>query len=216
MRQSTPPRWRRSIAPFHRTVPSHRSIAPTPHAVALHFKIADDDAEFEAIHRLNYATFVDEIPQHAPNEMRRLVDRFHAQNTYLICLAGGPGGALAGMLALRTQRPFSLDAKLPDLDAFLPPGACVGEVRLLAVAPAWRGTPVLAGLAQRLERECHARGLDLLIVSATTRQRRLYRHFGFDSFGPRVGTAGAQFQPMQLHRARFEALTPAAAWRHAV
>lgn len=184
--------------------------------MSLHFKIADDDAEFEAIHRLNYATFVEEIPQHAPNDARRLVDRFHAQNTYLICLAGGPGGALAGMLALRTQRPFSLDEKLPDLDAYLPDGACIGEVRLLSVAPAWRGTPVLAGLAQLLERECRARALDLLIVSATTRQRRLYRHFGFEPFGPLVGSAAAQFQPMLLRRARFDALTPDAAWRHAV
>ena len=55
---------------------------------ALRFKLADDSAEFEAIHRLNYRTFVEEIPQHPPNEAKRLVDRFHAENTYAICLDG--------------------------------------------------------------------------------------------------------------------------------
>jgi predicted N-acetyltransferase YhbS len=190
------------------------STSPSHH-VSLHFKTADTEAEFEAIHRLNYATFVEEIPQHAPNAEHRLVDRFHAQNTYLICIAGGELGELAGMLALRTRRPFSLDEKLPDLDAWLPTGACVGEVRLLAVAPAWRGSPVLAGLARMLESECFARELDLVIVSATTRQRRLYRHFGFEPFGPLVGHPGAQFQPMRLDRERFRALMPTAAWRHA-
>jgi N-acyl-L-homoserine lactone synthetase len=174
------------------------------------FKIADTEAEFEAIHRLNYRTFVEEIPQHAANAQRRLVDRFHAQNTYLICLADA---RLVGMMALRTQRPFSLDQKLPDLDSYLPAGGRTGEVRLLAVERQWRGSAVMAGLAQLLESECLARGLDLLIVSATTRQQRLYRHFGFEAFGPLVGREGAWFQPMRLRRERFDELMPKAAWR---
>lgn len=176
----------------------------------LQFKIADEAAEFEAIHRLNYRTFVEEIPQHAANAERRLVDRFHAQNTYLICV---DGSQLVGMMALRTRRPFSLDEKLADLDAHLPPGTRVGEVRLLAVEPRWRGSAILAGLARLLERECLARDLDLLVVSATTRQRRLYAHFGFEPFGPLVGRDGAWFQPMQLRRERFNELMPRAAWR---
>lgn len=176
----------------------------------MHFKIADAGAEFEAIHRLNYRTFVEEIPQHGTNAERRLVDRFHAQNTYLICIVGAQ---LVGMLALRTQRPFSLDEKLADLDAYLPPAVRIGEVRLLAVDPRWRGSAVLAGLAQLLERECLARELDLLIVSATTRQRRLYAHFGFEPFGPLVGREGAWFQPMRLRRERFNELMPRATWR---
>jgi len=38
----------------------------TPSTTELIFKIASEDWEFEQIHRLNYRTFVDEIPQHAP------------------------------------------------------------------------------------------------------------------------------------------------------
>ena len=40
----------------------------------LKFKIASEDWELEAIHRLNYKTFVEEIPQHANNPEQRLVD----------------------------------------------------------------------------------------------------------------------------------------------
>ena len=83
------------------------------------FKLATEDWEFEQIHRLNYRTFVEEIPQHQPSAHQRLVDKFHAENTYLICLSHQK---LVGMLAVRGQRPFSLDHKLPQLDSYLPPG----------------------------------------------------------------------------------------------
>ena len=71
-------------------------------STAFQFKIATEDWEFELIHRLNYKTFVEEIPQHQENSDHRLVDRFHHQNTYFICLYGG---ALVGTLAAaRTRR----------------------------------------------------------------------------------------------------------------
>src|SRR5438105_14220566 len=73
------------------------------------YKIASEAREFEQIHALNYRTFVDEIPQHAPNGRAQLVDRLHHENTYVVCL---DGERLAGMVALRAERPFSLDEKL--------------------------------------------------------------------------------------------------------
>lgn len=82
-----------------------------------HFKIADSEDEFEAIHALNYRTFVEEIPQHPPNPEHRLVDVFHDENTYAICIADGH---LVGMIAARAQRPFSLERKLDNLDGYLP------------------------------------------------------------------------------------------------
>ena len=60
------------------------------------FKFASEDWEFELIHRLNYRTFVEEIPQHQASPTHRLVDKFHAENTNLICLNGQK---LVGMLA---------------------------------------------------------------------------------------------------------------------
>lgn len=162
---------------------------------SLEFKLATEAWEFEAIHRLNYRTFVEEIPQHSPNPDGRLVDRFHAENQYVIALQGRE---LAGMLALRSQRPFSLDAKVPDLDQYLPPGRRPVEVRLLAVEPAYRRSSVFVALFEQAVKRCLELGFDLAVISATTRQLKLYRHLGFSAFGPLVGTSAAPYQPMYL------------------
>src|SRR5207249_9548347 len=111
----------------------------------LRFKVANTPEEFEQIHALNYRTFVEEIPQHTSNRERRLVDRFHEQNTYLICLRAD---RLVGMMAVRGDRPFSLDAKLPALDTYLPAGRSLCEIRLLAVVPRERRGRVFWGLAR--------------------------------------------------------------------
>ncbi|OIO56854.1 MAG: hypothetical protein AUJ55_07475 [Proteobacteria bacterium CG1_02_64_396] len=157
------------------------------------FKVADRDEEFEQIHRLNYRTFVEEIPQHPPNPERRLVDRFHEQNTYLIAL---DGDRLAGMVAMRAARPFSLDAKIPDLDRYLPPHQIPCEVRLLAIDPDYRSGAIAWHLLTMLVEQAQTHGYDLGVMSATSRQLKLYRHLGFIPFGPEVGPPEARFQPM--------------------
>jgi aspartate aminotransferase-like enzyme/GNAT superfamily N-acetyltransferase len=159
------------------------------------FKLATEPGEIEQIHRLNYRTFVEEIPQHAPNPEGRLVDRFHDENTYVIGVADG---RVVAMLALRGKRPFSLEAKLTDLDNHLPPGRRVVEVRLLAVESNRRRGAVFHQLFEFAVEHCLAQGYDLAIISGTTRQIKLYRHVGFEPFGPLVGNEGAQFQPMFL------------------
>jgi predicted N-acetyltransferase YhbS len=157
----------------------------------------------EAIHRLNYRAFVEEIPQHPPNAERRLVDRFHAQNTYVLAKRGDE---VIGMICLRGERPFSLDAKLVDLDRYLPSAERICELRLLYVVPELRRSTVFYGLARALFAEAIARSYDLAIVSATLREMRLYRHLGFVAFGPEVGSAEARYQPMWLD---FEGLSGA-------
>jgi hypothetical protein len=156
------------------------------------FKVANEDWEVEQIHRLNYRTFVEEIPQHHASPAQRLVDKFHAENTYLICLAG------------RTLAPFSLDQKLPNLDGYLPAGRSICEIRLLAVEKKFRGARVLQGLLALLWQHGLERGYDLAIISGTTRQFKLYRHLGFAPFGPLVGTGDARFQPMCITLETFE------------
>lgn len=159
-------------------------------------KLAETAVEREQVHRLNYATFVEEIPQHAPNLERRLVDRFDAENEYAIALSGN--GEVIGMLALRAKRPFSLDQKLERLDDYLPPHRSLCELRLLAVRREHRHRVLLRDLVAFTARRCIEAGHDLAVISGTTRQLALYRHLGFEPFGPRVGTPGAQFQPMVL------------------
>src|ERR1041385_1920971 len=113
----------------------------------LSFKIASEESEFEQVFRLNYKTFVEEIPQHPPNPEKRLGDRFHHENTYLIAL---DGDGLIGMIAVRDHRPFSLDEKLGNIDRFLPPGRKICEVRLLSVLPSHRNGMVFQGLLKLL------------------------------------------------------------------
>lgn len=171
----------------------------------LTFKVASEPWEVEAIHRLNHRTFAEEIPQHDGNQEGRLVDRFHDENIYIICLAGQE---LAGMIALRLQRPFSLDSKLPDLESYLPSGWSWCEVRLLAVEKKFRNTAVTLGLLQVLSREAVARGCNAAVMSATTRQLKLYRHLGCVPFGPLVGREGAWYQPMYLSMENAQAGAP--------
>ena len=167
------------------------------------FKIAAEPWEFEQIHRLNYRTFVEEIPQHQPNHERALVDAFHAENTYLICLRGQQ---LLGMVTVRDKRPFSLDKKLANLDDYLPPHRSICEVRLLAIEQDHRSPLVFQGLMRRLAETCEQRGYDLAIMSGTVRALRLYRHLGFTPFGPLVGPPEAQYQPMYLTLAAYQEL----------
>jgi aspartate aminotransferase-like enzyme len=187
-------------------------MKPASPVSSLTFKIASEPWEFEAVHHLNYKTFVEEIPQHERNPEQRLVDKFHAENTYAICLYGKE---LVGMVAGRTKRPFSLDSKLPNLDSHLPAGRRVLEVRLLSVEKSYRNGFVFSRLVGLLAQHFREQGFDLAIISGTVRQLKLYKHLGFQTFGPLVGTAEAAFQPMFLTLETFlkmaELLTPPSA-----
>jgi len=164
------------------------------------FKLAADASEIDQVQALHYRTFVEEIPQHAPNDARRYVDRFHADNVYVI---GKLGERVIATLALRGQRPFSLDSKVPGLDRFLPQGHLPVEVRLLAVEREFRRTAVFAALLEHGVRHALSEGFDLGVISGTTRELKLYRHMGFTPFGPLVGTPGAEYQPMYVTLDRF-------------
>jgi predicted N-acetyltransferase YhbS len=186
------------VAPAH-TIARHgqgvTAMAPRETAMQrLDYRIARS-SDFEAIHRLNYHTFVDEIPQHSPNEERRLVDRFHDENTYIVC---ADADRVVGMVCGRCTRPFSLDQKLPDLDQWLPRHRKAVEIRLLAIVPEHRKTAVFASLVRTLAEHCIESGCDLALVSGTVRELKLYRHLGFEPFAQRVGSAEASYQPMYL------------------
>jgi len=152
------------------------------------FKIASEPWEFERIHELNYQTFVAEIPQHPRNDGMKLIDKYHHENTYFICIKGRE---LLGMLALRAKRPFSLDKKLNNLDAHLPPFNAICEIRLLAVKKQHRRTKIFAGILKQSFSWGIQQGYDLAVISGTIRQFKLYTHLGFKSFGPLVGEKDA-------------------------
>ena len=159
------------------------------------YKIASEPWEFEAIHNLNYKTFVEEIPQHKKCLDRKLIDKFHDENRYLVCVHGK---ILLGMIALRDRRPLSLDQKIGNLEAYLPPFKSILEYRLLAIKEEYRNSSVFAGLMKMAFNTALRKGYDVAVISGTARKARLYGHLGFKPFGPFVGGHGAIFQPMYI------------------
>lgn len=162
----------------------------------LTFKIADTPDEFAQIHQMNYATFVEEIPQHPSNTNQVLIDKFHGETVYVICL--NETGELVGMICLREKRPFSLDSKIANLDDLLPPNKHVCEIRLLSVKREYRNGRVFVGMIKNLAGYCLGKGFDMAIISGTSRQQKLYGHLGFKVFAEPVGTPEALYYPMYL------------------
>jgi len=157
-------------------------------------KVATEESEFVQIHRLNYKTFTEEIQQHAANDEKIRIDKFHAKNRYVIALRGDK---VIGMVCYNHIRPFSLDEKIPGLDQFLPRHAGnLAEVRLLAVEKEERKITIAYRLLQHLCLDMISHNVDAAIISGTTRQTELYSNIGFTPFGPLVGKPGAEFQPM--------------------
>ena len=83
------------------------------------FKRAETRQEFEQIHRLNYRTFVSEIPQYSDPGTGRLVDKFHDKSAYFIVLREG---RVVGMLSTHDQPPFSVADRLRDPEILNRPG----------------------------------------------------------------------------------------------
>jgi len=171
------------------------------------FAIATEAWQFEQIHRLNYATFVEEIPQHERNDERRLVDRFHDENSYVVALTTD---RVVGMVCLRDRRPFSVDEKIGPFESHLPPEVPAPrhpcEIRLLAIEPGHRNGKIILGLFERLLELGLSWGGDLAIMSGRPTNMKLYRALGFRPFGLLMGTADAPFQPMFLTADRFTTL----------
>lgn len=167
-------------------------------------KVARTKEEFDAIARLNYETFVEEIPQHEADPSGMRVDPYHHENVYVIVLKDQE---LAGMVAFRAERPFSLDKKLGLVENYLPEDALKGvlcEVRLLAVDKKHRNGRVFYYLARALSDFAYENGYGAAVISGTVREQKLYNQLGFEPFADMVGTEDALFVPMVLTRERFD------------
>lgn len=159
------------------------------------FKRAETPAEFEQVHRLNYQTFVNEIPQHPDNGAGALVDKFHGKNAYFIVIEDD---RVIAMVSGHDEAPFSVADRLPDKSILDRPGARPLEVRLLAIEPDKRNLTVFIGLVWSLYHHAHANGYTHMFISGLKERERLYRRLGFESLGPPVAHGGAEFVPMVM------------------
>ncbi len=157
------------------------------------FKLADCDTEFEQIHRLNYRTFAEEVPQHEADGTGKLVDKFHARNKYIVALCAGQ---LVGMVSWHDQPPFSVAARLPEGRILCEPGIRPAEIRLLAIDRSHRGRQVFSGLMRALFRELQARDYTHWFISGVAERTGMYERLGFQPLGPAVPDGRAKFVPM--------------------
>lgn len=159
------------------------------------FRPAATEDELDQLHRLNYRTFIREIPQHDDNGTGVLVDKFHDKNIYIVGLLGR---RVIGMIALHDQPPFSAAGKLADpavLDNLAGP---LLEVRLLAIEPGQRHRMVFAGLGWLTYQYGEAGGYSHLLISGVDGQLDMYRRLGFAPLGPAVESGRARFVPMAM------------------
>ncbi len=159
------------------------------------FKCAETKHEFEQIHRLNYQTFVGEIPQHADNGSGLLIDKFHSKNAYFVVLKDG---RVVGMLSGHDQPPFSVAERLGDSSVLTQPGTRPLEARLLAVEPDERRSSVFFGLIYTLYDYAVRNGHTHLFISGVEQRLDLYEQLGFVPIGPAVPSGKASFVPMVL------------------
>jgi aspartate aminotransferase-like enzyme/GNAT superfamily N-acetyltransferase len=166
------------------------------------FKQADAGHELEAVHRLNYRTFVQEVPQHPDRGSGLLVDKFHERNVYFVALKEG---RVVGMISAHGEAPFSVADRLPDPTLLERPGCRPLEVRLLAVEPEERNGFALSGLLGALYEYARKRGATDLFISAVAERVRLYQRLGFAALGPAVESGCASFVPMKTDLTRLQA-----------
>lgn len=158
-------------------------------------KVASQD-EFDKIHKLNHETFAEEIPQHQKREDGKLVDAFHEKNTYIVALEGEE---LVGMVCYNAVRPFSLDKKMDDVDAYLPLHNNLVEIRLFAVKKNKRKQGIALAMLKHLIPSLISQGYDLGVISASLKELELYHNIGAVPFGSLVGTNEVPYQPLYFH-----------------
>ncbi len=158
-------------------------------------KVASQE-EFDKIHQFNHETFADEIPQHQKREDGKLVDAFHEKNTYIVALEGDD---LVGMVCYNAVRPFSLDKKMDNLDAYLPPHNNLVEIRLFAVKKNKRKQGIAIAMLKQLIPSLISRGYDLGVISASLKELELYHNIGAVPFASLVGTKEVPYQPLYFH-----------------
>jgi len=169
------------------------------------FKRADSDHEFEAIHRLNYRTFVEEIPQHPASGTGLLVDKFHDKNVYFIALRDSH---LVGMVSAHGQPPFSVASRIEDPSVLDRPGSRPMEVRLLAIEPGERNSAVVVGLLYTFYEFARDHGYTDLYISGVSERVGLYQRLGFQPLGQAVQCGAASFIPMRVTFEQLQANLP--------
>lgn len=159
------------------------------------FRLATTADDLDIVRRMNNDVFALEIGQHEPAPDGRLVDGLESRSTFLLAFDSEQPAA---MVSFHSQPPYSVEGKLADP---LVLGALPGpifEIRLLAVDPGHRGTPVLTLLLVRLFDILRGQGARTVVISGIAARASMYLTMGFRPLGPAVRSGAAEFVPMAL------------------
>lgn len=172
-------------------------LAARVQTLDLQIKIADSEDEYRQIAELNHQTYVDELKQEsAPRSQRRLVDKYHDTNVYLVAKRGDE---VIGMVFITLpQQPFSIEGSLTDTSALSGIRHQTVELRRLAVKKEHRHGRVMLRLFEFGFRYCEARGLHYAIISALEQQRRLYKKLGAWDIGAPFTKGECTYYPMMM------------------
>jgi len=157
------------------------------------FKPAETADEYAQVHRLNYKTFVRELPQHSDPGEEQLVDKFHDRNTYFVAMYED---RVVGMISGHDQAPFSVADKMSDKRQLSLLGPRPFEVRLLAVEPEHRHRYVVTGLMWAIFRYAEDAGYSHLLISGVADKSGMYEKLGFLPLGQGVTSGAVTFIPM--------------------
>ncbi len=157
------------------------------------FKRAESADELAAVHRLNYQTFVRELPQHADPGDGQLVDKFHDRNVYYIAVFEGH---VVGMISGHDQAPFSIADKMDEPAKLDTLGPRPFEVRLLAIEPEHRHRFVVTGLMWAIYRYAETSGYSHLLASGVATRIRMYERLGFERLGPATTSGEVDYIPI--------------------
>jgi predicted N-acetyltransferase YhbS len=175
-------------------------LAARVQTLDLQVKIADSEAEYEQIAELNHQTYVDELRQDsAPRSQRRLVDKYHDTNVYLVAKRGDE---VIGMIFITLpQHPFSIEESLTDTSALAGIRHQTVELRRLAVKKQYRRGRIMLRLFEFGFRYYDARGMHYAIISALDQQRRLYKKLGAWDIGAPFTKGECTYYPMMMSSA---------------
>ena len=135
-----------------------------------------DEAEMRQLWHLNHAVFSEELHQHEVHDDGLLIDKFHAKNLYF---AGWDNGEAVGMICAHWKEPFSAVERFGDvMRRAMVPGV-TAELRLFAVRPEYRKTPLAPRLGATIFKKLDEMGFRLLIISGISEQKEFYEHIGF-------------------------------------
>jgi aspartate aminotransferase-like enzyme/predicted N-acetyltransferase YhbS len=157
------------------------------------FKPAQTSEEYAQVHRLNYKTFVRELPQHSDPGTEQLVDKFHDRNTYYVAIYEG---RVVGMISGHDEAPFSVADKMTDKRHLTLLGPRPFEVRLLAVEPEHRHRYVVTGLMWAIFSFAEKSGYSHLLISGVADKTGMYEKLGFLPLGPAVKSGEVFYTPM--------------------